>query len=199
MSIRTLFENIAVAIKEKNPSITTVTPSQMPDAILNIPSGGGGGLDLSKIDFVGFHCIKNRGNNTSYMQLSRIIFYDDNDNILQYPTLSSYNAMGGRVNTSQLPDKLFIADNSTAIIYMSDFRNVILYGVLSEYVDLTTYKNVGFYTGFDSASYSNRDPVSFGFVLGDTETMTFREFNIQTDYSTPVGNYVRVNIGTLEV
>lgn len=41
MSIRTYFENIALAIKEKNPNVVTVTPSQMPDAILNIPSGGG--------------------------------------------------------------------------------------------------------------------------------------------------------------
>lgn len=197
MSIKTLFQNIADAIKEKNPSVTTVTPSEMPEAIRGI--SGGDGLDMSKINFVGFHCTKNRGNNTSYMQLSRIIFYDDNDNILQYPSLSSYNCMGGRVNLSQLADKLFIPDSTTAIIYMTDYREVILYGVLSDYVDLTVYKNVGFYTGFDSASYSARDPVSFGFVVGDTSTMTFREFNIQTDYNTPVGNYVRVNIGTLEV
>jgi len=42
MSIRTYFENIAAAIKDKNPDVVTVTPSQMPDEILNIPSGGGG-------------------------------------------------------------------------------------------------------------------------------------------------------------
>lgn len=41
MSIRTYFENIATAIKTKNPNVTTVTPANMPDAILNIPSGGG--------------------------------------------------------------------------------------------------------------------------------------------------------------
>lgn len=40
MSIRTYFENIASAIKTKNPNVTTVTPANMPDAILNIPSGG---------------------------------------------------------------------------------------------------------------------------------------------------------------
>ena len=42
MSIRTYFENIASAIKEKNTSIVTVTPSQMPQAILDIETGGGG-------------------------------------------------------------------------------------------------------------------------------------------------------------
>ena len=41
MSIRTYFENIATAIKTKNPNVSTVTPGNMPDAILNIPSGGG--------------------------------------------------------------------------------------------------------------------------------------------------------------
>ncbi len=40
MSIRTLFENISEAIKEKNTSVTNVTPSQMPDAIRDIISGG---------------------------------------------------------------------------------------------------------------------------------------------------------------
>lgn len=40
MSIRTYFENIAAAIKEKNTDITTVTPSEMPAAIRSIPSGG---------------------------------------------------------------------------------------------------------------------------------------------------------------
>ena len=41
MSIRTYFENIANAIKTKNPAVTSVTPAQMPDEILAIPSGGG--------------------------------------------------------------------------------------------------------------------------------------------------------------
>lgn len=39
MSIRTYFKNIADAIKEKNPEILTVTPAEMPQAILDIPSG----------------------------------------------------------------------------------------------------------------------------------------------------------------
>lgn len=41
MSIRTYFENIAMAIKEKNTDVVTVTPSEMPAAIRAIPSGGG--------------------------------------------------------------------------------------------------------------------------------------------------------------
>ena len=41
MSIKTLFQNIADAIKEKNTGVLTVTPSQMPQAIRDIPSGGG--------------------------------------------------------------------------------------------------------------------------------------------------------------
>lgn len=44
MSIRTYFEEIAAAIKEKNTDVTTITPAQMPDAILNI--GGSGDATL---------------------------------------------------------------------------------------------------------------------------------------------------------
>lgn len=39
MSIKSLFENIADAIKDKNPNITNVTPVEMPSAIRSIPSG----------------------------------------------------------------------------------------------------------------------------------------------------------------
>lgn len=41
-TIRDYFQNIATAIKTKNSEIVTVTPAQMPQAILDIPSGGGG-------------------------------------------------------------------------------------------------------------------------------------------------------------
>lgn len=39
MSIRTYFENIADAIREKNDNVATVTPSQMPQAIRDISTG----------------------------------------------------------------------------------------------------------------------------------------------------------------
>ena len=41
MSIRTYFENIAEAIKEKNPEVLTIAPGQMPQAIRDIETGGG--------------------------------------------------------------------------------------------------------------------------------------------------------------
>ena len=41
-TIKEYFQNIATAIKQKNSEIVTVTPAQMPQAILDIPSGGGG-------------------------------------------------------------------------------------------------------------------------------------------------------------
>lgn len=39
MSIKSLFQNIATAIKEKNPDVTTITPGNMPQAILDISGG----------------------------------------------------------------------------------------------------------------------------------------------------------------
>lgn len=41
MGIRTYFENIADAIRQKTGTQDTYTPEEMPDAIVNIPSGGG--------------------------------------------------------------------------------------------------------------------------------------------------------------
>lgn len=41
MSIRTYFENIADAIRQKAGTQDTYTPEEMPDAIANLPSGGG--------------------------------------------------------------------------------------------------------------------------------------------------------------
>lgn len=41
MSIRSLFQDIADAIKIKDTSIVTLSPAEMPDAIRNIPSGSG--------------------------------------------------------------------------------------------------------------------------------------------------------------
>lgn len=40
MSIRTYFGNIADAIRQKTGTQDTYTPEEMPDAIINIPSGG---------------------------------------------------------------------------------------------------------------------------------------------------------------
>ncbi len=40
MSIKSLFQNIAAAIKTKDTSISSLTPAEMPSAIINLPSGG---------------------------------------------------------------------------------------------------------------------------------------------------------------
>lgn len=45
-TIKDYFQNIATAIKTKNSEIVTVTPTQMPQAILDIPSGGGGDISF---------------------------------------------------------------------------------------------------------------------------------------------------------
>lgn len=42
MAIETFFKNIADAIRTKGGTIATLTPAQMPQAIADLPSGGGG-------------------------------------------------------------------------------------------------------------------------------------------------------------
>ena len=196
MSIKTLFQDIADAIKVKNTSIVSLTPSQMPNAIINLPTVGG--LDLSAIDFIAFEVVKNRGNNNSYVQLSRLVFYDDNDNLLTYPTLSDYGTMGGFGSGYQLANVLFQENTQTALAQMTNFRKALFYGVLSQPVDLSTYKKWGFYTGFDSAAYASRDPISFSLILGNTSDNIYTVADNKNDYNTIGGNYILNIIGTLE-
>lgn len=49
MSIRTYFENIADAIREKGGTSDALTPEEMPQAILDLPSGGGTITELQGI------------------------------------------------------------------------------------------------------------------------------------------------------
>lgn len=49
MAIETYFKNIADAIREKAGTSGLITPAQMPQAIVDIPSGGGGLTPLTPI------------------------------------------------------------------------------------------------------------------------------------------------------
>lgn len=49
MAINTLFRSIAIAIREKAQTTGSITPSEMPDAIRAIPSGGGGTPTLAPL------------------------------------------------------------------------------------------------------------------------------------------------------
>lgn len=42
MAIKTYFQNIADAIRAKGGTVATLTPAEMPQAIADLPSGGGG-------------------------------------------------------------------------------------------------------------------------------------------------------------
>lgn len=95
MSIRTYFENIARAIKTKNPNVTTVTPADMPDAILSIPSGGGFPANVQKyIDdysdaFKGYEYVGNVYGNTSMINdLGLVLLGDTSQNSASQVTLS---------------------------------------------------------------------------------------------------------------
>lgn len=48
MAIESYFEDIADAIRERGGTSATLTPAQMPQAILDIPGGGGGDTHYSK-------------------------------------------------------------------------------------------------------------------------------------------------------
>jgi len=70
MSIRSYFENIAEAIKEKNPDVITVAPSEMPDAILNIQTGTIG--EIPEILYCGQFNGSSAGNKITYTATEKI-------------------------------------------------------------------------------------------------------------------------------
>lgn len=70
MAIETYFEDIADAIRERGGTSATLTPAQMPQAILDIPGGGGGGVvKMAEWDFSvsGTDSINNFSVATSYV------------------------------------------------------------------------------------------------------------------------------------
>lgn len=70
MSIKSLFQNIATAIKEKNPSVSTVTAGDMPQAILDIQTGSIS--EIPEILYYGQFNGSSAGNKITYTATEKI-------------------------------------------------------------------------------------------------------------------------------
>ena len=201
MSIRTYFENISNAIKEKNPIITTVTPAEMPNAILSIPSGGGE-IDLTKISFVGLYCTARRGGGYGYCQISELQLFNDN-NAFSFPSdRVAFEGGGYATGQGEFAYNIFDGNVNTKGILNMYPQNVHPFGwfmyMPNNTVDATVFNKWKWYTANDSA---DRDPVSFGLVLGSgkmDENLICKCFDFQTNYNVPMDRKSIAYSGVIE-
>ena len=186
MSIRTYFEHIADAIRTKDTSIINVTPGEMPDAILNIPSGST--LDLTKINLVGLYCTKRRGGNYGYCQVSDLRLSDINDNDYIFPSDRIASEWGGyATGQNEFAFNMFDNNLNTKAILQMYPSNAHPFGwfvyLPNNTIDCTIYNKWSWYTANDS---DDRDPVSFGLILGSgdiTDKLDIACVDFQNDYT----------------
>lgn len=186
MSIKTLFQNIADAIKVKDTSIVSLTPSQMPNAILNMPSGDS--IDLTKISLVGLYCTARRGGGGGYCQISDLQLLDNSDNIYQFPSDRIASEWGGYATGSgEFAYNIFDNNVNTKGILNAFPNNAHPFGWLcylpNNTIDCTVYNKWCWYTANDA---QDRDPVSFGLLLGSgdiLDDMIINCFDFQNNYN----------------
>ena len=180
MSIRTYFENIADALRQKTGTQNTYTPEEMPDAIINIPSGGS--IDLTNIKIIGLLCSKKRSAiTTGYTQVGSLRL-SDGSNYFNFTNISGRSAseLGGyTTNSNEFAANVF--NNSTANKgILNLYNNPSKFGwfiYIPTPVDCTTYNMWEWWTANDA---SDRDPVSFALYLSDGEHIVI--LDEQTDY-----------------
>lgn len=201
MSIRTYFENIAEAIKTKNPNITTVTPGNMPNAILNIPSGGGN-IDLTKISFVGLYCTARRGGGAGYCQISELQLYNDNETFSFPSDRMAFEGGGFATGSGEFAHNIFDGSTNTKGILNMYPQNAHPFGwfvyLPNGVIDTTIFNKWRWYTANDS---TDRDPVSFGLVLGSgniLEDLKIKCFDFQTNYNVTTNRKALAYSGVIE-
>lgn len=170
MSIKTLFQDIADAIKVKDTSIVSLTPSQMPDAIINLPSGSD--IDYTNINVVGMFVKAVKGGNISNFrcQVGTIILYNDN---IEYAWNSNsiISSISTALITQNEEDFFRCLKNDYSNTYKWLVRNSYYNGypclgmaILNNSIDCTVFNKWKWYTANDG---SERDPVSFGLIIGN--------------------------------
>lgn len=187
MSIKSLFQNIADAIKEKNTGVVTVTPAEMPQAIRDI--SGGGGIDWTNIIQIRFSGVNRQASQSQYVQLADIRFSDgtnylssQNDNISSSISICSNWTSGSNQGNTQ-----FLFDNAVNTKSISsggiggyfEWRTIF-----ANPIDLSTYKTIELWTANDNPErdpYTNVDIIFFDtngntklFYIGNTNLPTTR-------------------------
>ena len=153
MSIRTYFENIALAIKEKNTDVVTVTPAQMPDAILSIPTGGG--LEtIAKADWDAL----------TTAQKQRYGLIGIIENITGYDRGVIVN---GADYVDATTEELLLKQNLLNASVTMDLNNMTFTSVEVANIDLSAINCVGLYTDQNRGTNANFDVQVGAIFLND--------------------------------
>lgn len=187
MAIKTYFQNIADAIRVKGGTQALITPAEMPQAIADLPTGGGGsGVDLTAVSEVGFIITAQRNTGESYIQADRL-------DLMQGSTVYAFDMQnaacgvyGGTPNQgNESPQQLWnghaVGQGKTIISKWGE-KFYLFYIKLSNPVDLSEIDGWRWWTGNDAPG---RDPVSFGlfFANGDEKNGVLQVMDFATNYS----------------
>lgn len=185
MSIKTLFQNIADAIKQKDANILSITPSEMPNAIINLPTGAD--IDLTNISFIGLYCTARRGGNGGYCQVSELKL-SDGINFYSFPSDRVASEWGGyATGQGEFSYNMFDGSVDTKAILNTVPSGIHPFGwfcyLPNNTIDCTVYKYWSWYTANDSP---DRDPISFGIVIGSgniTDGIIYKCVDFQNNYN----------------
>lgn len=156
MAIETFFKNIADAIRTKGGTLATLTPSQMPQAIADLPSGGGG--SIADVAMEPLHFDVNNG----YMSGGNF-FYEPNGgcyvDVYEVQTNHRYIALIGGTIGDRFRGMYCNTDPALATgiiggVIFNDIYNPLVkpYTVLAQYNSYSDRNN--FYASLNSDGYS---------------------------------------------
>ena len=156
MAIETFFKNIADAIRTKGGTLATLTPSQMPQAIADLPSGGGGSIANVAMEPLHFDVNNGYMNSGTFWYVPNGGCYVD---VYEVQTNHRYIALIGSTIGDRFRGMYCNTDPAlaTADIYgelFNDINNqlVLPYTVLAQYNSYSDRNN--FYASLNSNGYS---------------------------------------------
>lgn len=198
--------NIANAIREKNGTTTTYKPSEMADAITNLPTGGGGGYEPTdeELTYSQMASIFNNGNNAWVLNNygDRIVFTssnNDNSAFSEYP-YETFNVNPKLSSSSQVLhlDRMFNnAENLKEIT--GTITSTVSISLLSTYMAFASCYNLrtindnfidnSWYIQKRTGALNNRFGATFGYCYSLRELPKFFIENMKTaDGSQPTTN-----------
>lgn len=201
MAIKSYFQNIADAIRVKGGTSALLTPAEMPQAIADLPTGGGGsGIDLTEVAEVGFIITAQRSND-SYIQADRLDLMQGSSVYAFDMQNATCGVYGGTANQgSESPQQLWnghaVGQGKTIISKLTKQRFYLFYIKLSNPVDLSQIDGWRWWTGNDCPE---RDPVSFGlfFANGDEKNGVLQVMDFAVNYSVTTNRNATAYEGSL--
>jgi hypothetical protein len=199
MAIKTYFQNIADAIRAKGGTVATLTPSEMPQAIADLPSGGGGTLDYEHITDIILKVTRTYSGGSSF-SIGEIKLLKNDGTPFSYP-LGNDKMLGGCVSVSgpgNNPRFAFMNDPNYSFQYSGVLNvnsPVYLICKLADGVDCTVYSKWCYYTSKYSQSQGNQAS-DFSLLLSDGTNI--KEVDSTTNYTPPTTTKTKAYEGVIQ-